>query len=121
MCENTITDLEIAKAYISKAKNAEDRGLEFSLSFTSFKNIKRAKKCKYSGLILTRKTSTIDRVDPTKGYISGNVVACHTAINQAKSIVELPKKAGLDDKTMLKFLKGWTEMLEKNIEEKTND
>lgn len=94
-----MNDIDIAKAYLRKAQSAADRGLSFGLSFVAFKNLMRAKRCKYTGIELTeprpnmapRSTDrTIDRVDSTIGYESGNVVAaCHSA-NQIKSVWENP-------------------------------
>jgi len=93
-----MNDLEIAKKYVSKANRAKQAGHEFELSFTSFKNMMKAKKCQYTNLKLTENRSdnqhtrfldrTIDRIDSTKGYIKGNVItACHGA-NNFKSIFE---------------------------------
>lgn len=89
-------DLYVAKKMSAKAQNARDRGIEFSLSFASMKNLLKAQKCYYTGLPMTRPTGqkqigsdlTIDRIDASKGYIKGNVVACCYAANQLKSQVE---------------------------------
>ena len=95
-------DLAVARAYVSKAASSRDRGIEFSISFTSFKNMCRARKCYFTGLELTADTFTIDRVDASKGYITGNVVACHKDFNNLKSMIENPTVAlGLE-----KALKG---------------
>lgn len=81
-------DVLIAKAFVSKASSSADRGIEFNLSFTSFKNMCQAKKCYFTGLTLTPETFTIDRIDNTKGYVTGNVVACHKDFNNLKSLIE---------------------------------
>jgi hypothetical protein len=90
-------DIHLARLFIQRVKTAKDRGIEFSLSFTSLKNIYRAKKCYYTGITLTKcgqgdKTLptdvTIDRKDPTKGYVKGNVVACSHLANSMKNGVE---------------------------------
>lgn len=61
------------------------------------RNLMLAKNCAYTGLPLTepvpggpRKASdrTIDRVDATRGYVKGNVVACCHAVNHMKGQVE---------------------------------
>lgn len=92
-------DTRIAKKYISKSDNARSTGVEFSLSFVSFKNMMRAKRCGYTGLILTeprpnkplRSTDrTIDRIDCEKGYVSGNVIAVCSSANSIKGILENP-------------------------------
>ena len=90
------TDIKLALKYLAKARNAEDRGIEFDISITTFKNLMRAKRCKYTGIEMTMATSgtqkptdkTIDRIDSTKGYVVGNVVACCHAANQVKSFWE---------------------------------
>ncbi len=96
-------DLAIAKAYIAKASSTKDRGLEFDISFTSFKNMCRAKKCYFTGLDLTPENFSIDRVDSSKGYVTGNVVACHKAFNNFKSLYE-NKENVLDLDTALRGL-----------------
>ena len=55
---NNMTDVEFdtycAKSYLSKIQSCKQRGIEFKLNFTSFKNLMRAKKCYYTGVTLTR-------------------------------------------------------------------
>lgn len=94
-------DLYVADKLRRKADNAKERGIEFNMTFQSMKNILGAKKCHYTGLALTKPRAsmpmrgsdlTIDRIDCTKGYVKGNVVACCHAANQLKSQVE---KAGV--------------------------
>jgi hypothetical protein len=89
-----MTDVRIAQKYVSKANNARERGIEFNLPFTSFKNMMRAKKCQYTDIVLTDTGNqcatdrTIDRIDSRKGYVKGNVIAiCHAA-NQFKGMFE---------------------------------
>lgn len=99
-------DISIARRYMSKADNARTRGIEFGLSFTAFKNLMRAKKCYYTGVELTQPISkngmkstdrTIDRIDSTKGYVSGNVVACCHAANQMKAMWEGNPSMGFEE------------------------
>lgn len=93
-------DLYVAKKMSAKSQNARDRGIEFNLTFASMRNLLSAKKCYYTGLQMTKSSGvkqigsdlTIDRIDASKGYVKGNVVACCYAANQLKSQVE---KAGL--------------------------
>ena len=91
-------DLEIAKKYMNKAQNAKSLGHEFSLSFSQFKRLMIRKKCFYTGVLLNDRCPhgeydfrTIDRVDNSKGYIPGNVVACTYAANNLKGFLENPK------------------------------
>ena len=92
-----MTDFEIAQKYVSKGQHAKTNGHAFTISFTSFKNMMRAKKCQYTGIVLTNPESgrnskatdrTIDRIDSSKGYVPGNVVAICNAANQFKSLFE---------------------------------
>lgn len=94
-------DLYVARKLSSKANNARDRGIEFNLSFQAMKNLLSANKCYYTGIKINRPETaapnkpddlTIDRIDCSKGYVKGNVVACSFAANQLKSQFE---KAGL--------------------------
>ncbi len=96
-------DLYVAKKMSAKSQNAKDRGIEFSLTFASMRNLLSAKKCYYTGLPMTKPTGakqigsdlTIDRIDASKGYVKGNVVACCYAANQLKSQVEAAGIAGI--------------------------
>lgn len=95
-----MNDIKLAQKFISKQQSSEVRGIPFDLSFVSFKNLMRAKKCYYTGIKLTDPKSsnqistdrTIDRVDSTKGYTKGNVVACCYEVNQLKSQLEKKPK-----------------------------
>lgn len=99
-----MNDIELAKKYINKRNDALSRGIKFSMSFQSYKNIMKAKTCRLSGLPVDNTTRTIDRIDHTKGYEKGNVCCCHHAINQIKNTLEKPCKK-LERKLYLKVLK----------------
>lgn len=97
-------DVSICKSYINKARNADQRGIAFDLSFRKFKQLRTAKKCFYTGEELTDETRTIDRIDASIGYTDTNVVACHCNFNQReanmtlqdiKQIVRALKKKGI--------------------------
>lgn len=100
-----MNDIQIAKKYQQKARNAEERGIEFTLSFQAFKNMLRAKKCYFTGIDLTDGNDTIpeatkrtiDRIDHRKPYESGNVVACCHAFNQFKAQMERTGAIGEKD------------------------
>lgn len=99
-------DLYVCDKLRRKADNARERCIEFDMTFQSMKNILSAKKCYYTGLPLTRTRHgtfpvrgsdlTIDRIDSSKGYVKGNVVACSHAANQLKSQVESAGIPGLE-------------------------
>lgn len=97
-------DLYCAKHLAWKAENAKKRGIEFTLTFQSMKNLMSAKRCFYTGIMLTKSDgksdlrlsdATIDRIDGSKGYIAGNVVACCNAANQMKNQFESMGIVGL--------------------------
>ena len=93
-----MTDYDIAHKYISKADLAKQNGIEFELSFQSFKNMMNAKRCQYTGLLFDDQGSrdsafkrTVDRIDSRKGYVKGNVVVICNAANNFKSLFENPQ------------------------------
>lgn len=83
-------DIALARAYLNKADQAKSKGIEFSISLTSFKNMLKSKKCYFTGLPLAAETFSIDRIDNSKGYVAGNVVACHLNFNSLKAMIENP-------------------------------
>jgi|SRR5437870_1513405 len=97
-------ELYCAKHLVWKSENAKKRGIEFTLSFTSMKNLMSSKRCYYTGLPLTKSDgsgemrlsdATIDRIDGSKGYVAGNVVACCHGANQMKGQFEAMGVQGL--------------------------
>ena len=84
-----MTDTQLCLKYLRLAKSAEDRGIEFGLSLATFKNLLKRKNCPYSGVKLINSgisnNVSIDRIDNSKGYIQGNVIACEITANQKKS------------------------------------
>jgi hypothetical protein len=100
-------DVYCAKHLVWKSENAKKRGIEFDLTFQSMKNLMGAKRCFYTGIMLTKSTgkeengslrlsdATIDRIDGSKGYVKGNVVACCHAANQMKNQFESMGLTGL--------------------------
>jgi hypothetical protein len=88
---------EMSGGYLYNVKNnAITRNLEFSITFEYMWDlfIKQNRKCAYSGkeLIFVRnywsnkkeQTASLDRTDPTKGYIENNVKWIHKDVNQMK-------------------------------------
>jgi hypothetical protein len=83
-----ITDVEVAKKLINIYQSAQDRKLEFNLSFDYVKKLLEFKQCYYTGTQFSEdgtNARSFDRIDSDKGYIEGNVVACTVDINGKKS------------------------------------
>lgn len=86
-------DVAIAKSYATKAKGAKDRGHDFTLSFAQYKKLRNTRVCFYTGVDITPSLTerpqgsshTLDRVDCSRGYVPGNVVACCHSANSLKS------------------------------------
>ena len=82
-------ETHVAKKYCAVRQSAERRGIEFNINLTTIRNILKSKRCYYTGVILNNiqdddNQLTIDRVDNTKGYVIGNVVACSKKFNLRK-------------------------------------
>ncbi len=92
-------DILVVKFYANKVRSCKERGIEWQLTFAQTKTLLKAKKCYYTGVELTIPVQTkelptdvtLDRIDSSKDYVQGNVVACCRAINQLKSMVENPQ------------------------------
>jgi hypothetical protein len=83
-----ITDLEVAKKMMKIFQSAADRSLEFNLSFVTVKKLLTYDVCYYTGKAFEEEglfSRSFDRVDSSKGYVEGNVVACTVDINGKKS------------------------------------
>ena len=85
--DEILTDYIVAKKLIQLKQSADSRGIEFDLSFVNVRKLMNAKICFY-----TRKkfgedldARSIDRVDSSRGYVDGNVVACTVDINRKKA------------------------------------
>ena len=94
-----ISDLEVAKKMIKISQSAADRKLEFNLTFETVKRLMSYKTCFYTGKPFGEEgslmASSFDRMDSSKGYIEGNVVACTVDINQKKANLSLEEIACL--------------------------
>ena len=83
-----ITDLEVAKKMLKIYQSAQDRGLEFGLSFLTVKSLLTYSQCYYTGKKFEEEgpfSRSFDRIDSAQGYIEGNVVSCTVDINSKKS------------------------------------
>ena len=83
-----VTDIEVAQKMLQLKQSATSRSLDFDLSFRTVRFLLSQKKRYYTGIPFEESggsSRSIDRVDPSKGYIEGNVVACTVDINGKKS------------------------------------
>jgi hypothetical protein len=83
-----ISDLEVARKMIKIYQSAQDRKLEFNLSFESVKKLLSYHTCYYTNRVFDEDgpfSRSFDRIDSAKGYIENNVVACTVDINGKKS------------------------------------
>lgn len=100
-------EAKVVNKWLSKRDDANRRGLEFSLSVVSIRNLLKSKKCYYLGTPLNLENITIDRVDGRKGYVKGNVVACSSKANHIKEIFERePEMVNKIVSKMNKHMKG---------------
>lgn len=86
--EKHLSDLSVAKKLVQLKQSADNRSIHFNLRFNTVKRLLLVKRCYYTGKVFTESggnSRSIDRVDTSKGYIEGNVVACTTDINQKKA------------------------------------
>lgn len=86
--KDEISDLEVAKKMLKIFQSAVDRKLEFDLSFESVKKLLSFNTCYYTNRKFEDDgpfARSFDRIDSSKGYIEGNVVACTVDINGKKS------------------------------------
>lgn len=77
-----LTDEKIINKWKALRARAENKNIPFNLNLVSVKNLLRAKHCAYTGKTL--KVLSIDRIDPAKGYVKGNVCACEESFNHFK-------------------------------------
>lgn len=82
-----LADIDVVSKYYSLFHSAKGREITFDLTFKTLKRLLSQKKCFYTGRKFTdsgKFQRTIDRVDASKGYIEGNVVACCQDMNNKK-------------------------------------
>ena len=95
--------------YLAKIRSSKDRGIDFSLTLSEYKRFSKLKTCYYTGLTLNSKTRTLDRIDNKVGYITGNVVVCHTTFNALKGLIENPMNE-LNLKNTLRGITRWNKL-----------
>lgn len=78
----------VALKYLQKQINAQERGLEFTLTLQDMRALLKKKTCYYSGVTLTLTGETalsLDRIDDSIGYTKLNTVACASVVNKVKN------------------------------------
>jgi hypothetical protein len=105
----------VARKYLSLIESAQSRTHEFDLPIEELSDILRKKTCYFTkkslvhfphdpkevesgSLELPKNYLSIDRLDASKGYVSGNVVACSLAINKIKGQMDEEAFSKLMDK-----------------------
>jgi hypothetical protein len=84
----SISDVEVAKKLVNIHSSAQNRSLEFNLTFECVKKLLEYTTCYYTNVQFTEdgpNARSFDRVDNEKGYVVGNVVACTVDINGKKN------------------------------------
>lgn len=84
-----MNDLKLAQMYINKARSAEQRGITFTLSFSRYKQLRKTKRCFFSGVLLTCDNFSLDRLDNSEGYTDSNTVACDEVLNKRKGVLSV--------------------------------
>ena len=88
-----VSDDRLVAKWNSLKVSAAARGLDFKLTLTGLRNVLGADKCRFTKLRIDGNTSSIDRIDSRKGYVTGNVAACHRVFNSVKGVLENPNTA----------------------------
>ena len=115
-----LEDIDVARKMINLQQSATSRNLEYNLTFETTKRLMNYTRCYYTNVEFNDTTNifSIDRVDPKKGYVEGNVVACTVEINSKKANLTIEEIHNLS--TQLK--KFWTtEKVEEKVIEKVEE
>jgi hypothetical protein len=91
--EQTPLQAAFSKMYSYKRRNALTKGLEFSVPFSELEfpavcpvlGIQLDYRKKHSGGPRTNSSPSFDRLDPTKGYVSGNVIIVSWRANRIRN------------------------------------
>lgn len=85
-------DVQVAKKVIQLYNSATARSKEFNLTVFDVRLLLSSEVCAYTGVTFVNEQNhplqkTIDRLDPSKGYVTGNVFAVTKRINEIKNIL----------------------------------
>ena len=111
-----LEDIDVARKMINLQQSATSRNLEYNLTFETTKRLMSYTRCYYTNVEFNETNIfSIDRVDPKRGYVEGNVVACTVEINSKKANLTIDEIHNLS--TQLKKFFGPEKVVEK-VEEK---
>lgn len=98
-------ELILAQQYSKKSERAKQRSVEWKLTFAQFKKIMSRRTCAYTGNKFTEVNfPTLDRLDPGKPYIVGNVYKVGNVANQLKNtLFEKPSNQPANLSMRIKF------------------
>lgn len=84
-----VSNISIKAKYNQLSRSARRRGLKFNLRPKDVRVLLEQETCAYSGEPFDRdvkaESMSVERVDPTMGYIRGNVIAVKTKYNVVRS------------------------------------
>lgn len=81
-----LTQAELKHKRNALKKSAKDRNIVFDLSTKDINRLFNSQThCFYFGTLLYKETTTVDRIDSSKGYIVSNIVLCHKKANDLKN------------------------------------
>ena len=112
----TAFDTLVAMKYLHKKIQAENRGIEFSLTLQDMTRLMKTKRCYYTGVELTLDGAcglTLDRIDNLQGYTKSNTVSCSAIANTLKEnlIESCDTQQHLTNKEIKKMLSKFAELL----------
>lgn len=98
--------LKVAAKYTNIIRSAVKRQLDFNLEIADVEDLVSQRRCFYTGVEFDAEhVLTFDRVDRTKGYVKGNVVACTTQANALKnSLFEMTDGVFKDIASLKRFV-----------------
>ena len=112
----TSFDTLVALKYLRKKVQADNRGIEFTLSLSDMTRLMKAKRCYYTGVELTLDGSlglSFDRKDSTLGYTRSNTISCSAIANTLKEnlMESCDVQQHLSKKEIKKMLLKFSELL----------
>lgn len=114
-----LEDSKFCKGYMKKIESSKSRNIEFSLSFIEFSELMSQTHCAYSGIKFdSDNRSSLERVNPNEGYVTGNVVSVTVNANCDKSALDqFVKSKHIPAEMKLKLLRKASYQIEKLLKE----